>query len=117
MKKSKKITSIVFCCLCLCCMMLLVCSCKTHHKFEKMKWNVKDDMGIYIYREQMLYDLMHHHQLKGLSYNHVVDLIGTPENRSHKSGNKVFYNIVKKFNNDIVPNYTKSLMLQLNSDS
>ena len=74
-------------------------------------------MGVYLYREEMLNDLMHHHQLKGLSYHEILNVLGKPENRSHQSSNKIFYNVIKEFGHDIVPSRTRSLVIMMNSDS
>jgi hypothetical protein len=65
----------------------------------------------------MLKDLMNHHQLKGLTYKQLVDLIGEPEKYSDEEPNTATYNIVTDYGRDIDPVYIKNLEVKISSDS
>lgn len=90
-------------------------ACQPKLKFDKAKWDSKDDMQ-YPYREAMLDDLVKHHQLKGLTYKQLTRQVGEPA-RYDNDLNNPYYNIIIDYGWDIDPVYTKVLSIQLNSDS
>ena len=61
---------------------LLVVACNQTQKFDKSAWKERGDLNIYPNRDKMLEDLMNHHQLKGLTYKQVIELLGEPEKYS-----------------------------------
>jgi len=94
---------------------ILFVSCNDiSQKFDKKKWDEKEDWD-YPYRDGIVNDLIKHHQLKGLSYKQLVDSIGYPENLTDTDG--VYYQVVMDFGSDIDPVHTKYLMFKLNKDS
>lgn len=61
-------------------------------KFDKEKWNEKDDI-FYAYREKMVSNLMTNHLKKGMTYNEVLSLLGNSENIQNETPNAVAYEI------------------------
>ncbi len=94
---------------------MLIISCKNHEKFDKVKWQQKNESGNYPYRESMLKDLMHQ-RLKGRSYNEVIALIGIPENNQNKKDKNLYYNLAKKYDGHNEPYYIKNLSIKISSD-
>ena len=64
----------------------------------------------------MLNDLVKNHKLKGLTYQQLIDLLGTPGNFSDND-DTVRYEIFTGFESDIDPAYGKNLNLTLGADS
>lgn len=96
---------------------VLVCACNCDRKFDKRFWQQKGDLDIYPKREKMLNDLVNNHQLKGLTYKQVIDLLGKPERYSDEEPNTATYNIVTDYGLDIDPVYLKHLEVKFSSDS
>ncbi len=84
-------------------------------KFDRSKWNLKDDMW-YPDRNSMVDDLVKNHKLKGLTYKELTKLVGEPD-RWESNIDSPYYEIVTDFGSDIDPVYTKSLVVYLNKDS
>jgi hypothetical protein len=97
--------------------MLFFGSCNQGQKFDKAFWQQRGDLGIYPKREKMLKDLMSHHQLKGLTYKQLIDLLGEPETDSDEESNTATYNILTDYGRDIDPVYIKNLDVKFSSDS
>lgn len=95
---------------------ILIISCTLNQeKYNKKKWNLKDDVGYYSYREPMLNDLLKNHKIKGLNINELNNLFGKIE-IDPTNKNKIFFNIVTDYGWDIDPVYTKDLILILNQN-
>jgi hypothetical protein len=96
---------------------LSIISCQQHveqTKFNKRQWNEKEDMD-FPYREAIVSDLVHHHQLKGLSYKQLIQQVGEPA-RWDTNLESPYYEITVKYDM-IDPIYIKSLVVYLNKDS
>ena len=92
-------------------------SCGTEQlEFEKSKWNESVD-GFYKYRESMSKDLMETHLKKGMTYQQLTDLIGKPENFANLEPNTIGYTLMEDYGWDIDPVETKTLMIELTTDS
>ena len=92
-------------------------SCGTEQlDFEKSKWNESVD-GFYEYRESMAKDLMENHLEKGITYQQLTDLIGEPENFANLKENTIGYTLMEDYGWDIDPVETKTLMIELTTDS
>jgi hypothetical protein len=96
---------------------LLVVACNQTQKFDKSAWKERGDLNIYPNRDKMLEDLMNHHQLKGLTYKQVIELLGEPEKYSDEKPNTATYNIVTDYGKDIDPVYIKNLEVKFSTDS
>ena len=72
---------------------------------------------MYPQRERMLRDIINKHQLKGLKYKQMIELLGEPENYTDEEVNTETYNIVVDYGRDIDPVYIKHLEVKFNSDS
>lgn len=96
---------------------LFFSSCSfNQEKYNKQKWNLKDDVGYYSYREPMLKDLLENHKIKGLNITELEKLFGKIEiDSSNKK--EVFFNVVVDFGWDIDPVYTKDLIIILDNNS
>lgn len=97
--------------------MQLLNACTQHKTFDKTGWQQRGDLDTHPNRNAMLKDLTTHHTLKGLSYRHLVDLLGEPEGFSDVKKNTAYYNIVTDYAKDIDPVYIKNLIINLNADS
>jgi hypothetical protein len=97
--------------------LLVILSCSQNRRFDQYAWGEKGDLGIYPNRDEMLKDLMNNHQLKGLAYKQLVELLGEPENNSDAEPNVAYYNVVTDYGRDIDPVYVKNLQVKFNSDS
>lgn len=66
--------------------LLVACKCNTSStpqepqvmRFDKIKWQQKDDQG-YIYRYQMINDLIKNQTLEGLKKEDAISLLGNPD--------------------------------------
>ncbi|GAB2454099.1 hypothetical protein GCM10011375_01440 [Hymenobacter qilianensis] len=85
-------------------------------KFDRHQWSTTGDIGSFPYREQMIGDLVKHHQLKGLTYLQLIDSLGEPSNYGEPDGT-IRYLIVEDFESDIDPVHGKTLDLTLGPDS
>jgi len=101
----KRTLSILFFCI------LIFVSCNL--KFEKEKWNTKSDI-FYDYREKMVKDLMKNHLKKGMTYNEVIELLGTDE---ISQNNTISYEIMVDFGWNIDPQRGKILYIEFTNDS
>jgi len=92
---------------------LILFSCNRQIKFDKSKWQTKDDME-YSYRDNMLKDLTTNYKLSGLKYSEIINLLGQPQIEDSTS---LAYQIIIKYGNDIDPVYTKYFNLTFSKDS
>ncbi|TWJ02377.1 hypothetical protein JN11_01349 [Mucilaginibacter frigoritolerans] len=105
----KRITAIVA--------LLLTVACNSivkNEKFDKSKWTAKDDWD-YPERDAVLNDLISHHQLKGLTYQQLIDSLGEPANYGNKD-DSVYYDIITNYGY-LDPKSGKYLVLPFNKDS
>jgi hypothetical protein len=95
----------------------LLFSCESKDvRFNKISWNEKND-GFYTNRKEMVNDLISNHLHKGMSYEELVEKLGTPENYSEMDANTIAYAIVEDYGWDIDPVETKILRIKLSKDS
>jgi hypothetical protein len=85
---------------------------KTEIAFDKMKWRAKEE-GDYLYREQMLADLMNNQPVRQLKGDQLFDLLGDPDRIDSLH---LFYRIAQK-RIGFFPLHTKTLVIQLSQDS
>jgi hypothetical protein len=86
---------------------------KTPIKFDKEKWAIKKDRD-YPYRDRMLHDLVYSKQLKGMKWDSVISRLGAP---TRSDTNYLFYTIRQPYLANTIPLYTKSLVIEFNTDS
>jgi hypothetical protein len=97
--------------------LFLILSCGIKEiEFEKSKWNESFD-GFYECRENMVSDLIENHLQKGMTYKHLIDLIGKPENFANLKKNTIGYIIMEDYGWDIDPVETKTLIIEITKDS
>ena len=94
----------------------VVNGCKKETKFDSHLWAYMGDIGSFPHREQMLDDLVRHHQLKGLTYKQLLDSLSEPSNYGEPDGT-IRYLIFEDFESDIDPVHGKTLDLTLGTDS
>lgn len=82
------------------------------HKFDKTRWAAKDGRD-YPYRDDMVHDLVDSKQLKPLSKDEIVELLGQPD---RVDGTYLFY-IIHQPRLINWPLHTKALVVQLSQDS
>lgn len=82
-------------------------------KFEKSKWDLKVD-GKYAYRNQMIYDLLHHHQWAGMTKDSLFRKLGQPDERE---GTQLFYHYDSKPFLGGLGTSIETLVIELKSDS
>jgi hypothetical protein len=70
-------------------------------KFDKVKWDSVGDLQSHPWREDMLNDLITHHQIKGLTYKQLIDSLGEPLSNLEDSGylphDSIYYDIVVNY--------------------
>jgi hypothetical protein len=85
-----------------------------HEKFDKSKWQTKDDME-YPHRDKMLKDLTTNYKWVGLHKDEVISMLGKP---NYGDSSYMGYNVLEKYGwTDIDPVYTKDFVIQLTKDS
>ncbi|MEO8239350.1 MAG: hypothetical protein ABI576_14700 [Flavobacterium sp.] len=75
------------------------CHINGQQKFDKERWQIKKE-GNFLYRNEMLDDLVANVQLKGLSRNELIGLLGESENMQ-SSDKELFYPIIQKYEEPI----------------
>jgi len=84
-------------------------------KFDKKIWDQASEDGIPPpCRDKMLKDLTSNKKLVGLTYNELIQLLGTPD---FKDSTTVSYGIIIDYKRDIDPVYIKNLCFYLSGDS
>ena len=83
-------------------------------KFSKTDCLTKNELS-YVYRNNMINDLIKNYKLVGLTRNEIINLLGSPENYSDSEPNTIYYNIVTEYGNDIDPVSTKNLKIKFNT--
>ncbi len=95
-------------------------SCETKNAkeihFDKVKWNEKID-GFYIYRKNMIKDLMKNHLNKGQKMKTIIEMLGKPDNYQNKKNNEMVYEIMVDYGFDIDPMESKKLIIEFDNDS
>ena len=98
------------------CLLALLTSCSQEMKFDKNKWNERDDM-FYAYREKMVTDLMKNHLSKGMTYKEVIKLLGNSEKYQNDQPNTIAYEIMVDYGWNIDPQKGKTLYIEFTNDS
>ena len=108
------------CCMLLVCILPFIGACnndkdaslETYTKFDKAKWQLKEGEA-YPYRSDMLKDLIDSVDLKNISFDSLINILGRPDrvNEGH-----LYYNISRK-EMGIVTLGTKSFVIKLKTDS
>jgi len=83
-----------------------------HSTFDRVKWDEAYD-GEYLYREQMLQDLVDNHLLHGMKQDSVVLLLGQPDRTDNSH---LFYRISQK-KLGLFALQTKTLVIKFTKDS
>ena len=100
---------------CLAAIVVTMDACKGDMKFDKEKWNEQKDPAFpSVYRKRMVGDLTTHYPLKGMKYDSLVQLLGTPDDKDSVS---LTYKIVEEYGKDIDPVYTQNLEFNFSKDS
>lgn len=95
----------------------LLTSCKDKMTFDKTRWIIQGDLGLYPYRDKMLEDLTKNQKLKGLTYRQLIGKIGEPEKNITGDNNTIYYDIVIDYGYDIDPVNIKTLAFKFDKDS
>ena len=98
------------------CFFILTACGEKQIEFDQSKWNKSVD-GFYQFREAMAKDLIENHLKKGMTYKKLTDLIGKPENIANLKENTIGYTIMEDYDWDIDPVKTKTLLIELTTDS
>ena len=80
--------------------------------FNKTRWVISDGKD-YPYREKMLEDLVYRQQLKGLTKEELIEMLGEPD-RSNKGF--LYYRVAQK-RLGLLPLHTTTLVIELSADS
>jgi hypothetical protein len=84
-------------------------------KFNKGEWGSIGDLHSHPYREDMIADLIEHHQIKGLIYHQLIDSLGQPENYGDTK-DSIYYDIIINYGY-LDPKSGKYLAIGFNKDS
>jgi hypothetical protein len=85
------------------------CQINSQTKFNKEKWLIKKGSK-FLYRNEMLNDLVENFQLNGLTKNELIELLGKSENMN-KNDKELFYPILQKYDE---PNHIIFLVIRIN---
>ena len=92
---------------------LVSCNDTGQLKFDKTKWNTKDD-NEFTYRNKMITDLTTNYKLVGLKYREIRVLLGETDYRDTISFG---YSLFEDFGSDIDPFHSKNLDFKFDKDS
>ena len=95
---------------------LILNSCQSEQKFDKAKWAEVADLMTFPNRKYMINDLIKNYQLKGKTYNEIIEFLGQPQS-GMDFDHEVYYDIDVDYGSDIDPIYTKTLTLGFSKDS
>jgi hypothetical protein len=116
-KKKKKGCLIILSIFFLILIISLLNSCvNKSQKFEKVKWNEREDM-FYLNRENMVEDLTQNHLKSGMKYEKIIFLLGKPQNLNNEEENTISYELMTDYGSDIDPVEVKTLKIKLAKDS
>jgi outer membrane protein assembly factor BamE (lipoprotein component of BamABCDE complex) len=89
--------------------------CGSGSKFDRQKWSYGDGLE-YPLRDQIVDDLMENHHIKGLTFDQVIDSLGSPQRRdSLKFTYQILDNSFAFAQKD--PIHKKNLIVYFNKDS
>ena len=97
-------------------LLVILSSCRTEIKFDKVKWAEKADLMTFSNRKSMINDLIKNYHLRGQSYKQIIELLGEPQS-DLDSNFKIFYDVDIDYGSDIDPVYSKTLSFQFSIDS
>lgn len=98
----------------------LFISCKENSEeilkktFDAAFWSVRDDEGNYAHRDEMLEDLVYKVQLKGLTKEKVITMLGEPDRTNN---DYLYYDVYIKEENRVFPFQKRYLVLKLAKDN
>ncbi len=90
--------------------LVFIVSCKT--KFDKKKWLIKNG-DEYVYRDKMLTDLLNKNKLEGATFEHIIELLGNPDDECNFNTYELGYRIKEVHELDSLK--IKSLVLTLST--
>jgi len=80
--------------------------------FDKTKWRVKED-GDYLYRNQMLTDIVYNDTIRNLNKVEILELLGKPD----RVNENYFYYLVKENRLWFWTLHTKTMVIKFTNDS
>ena len=104
-----KYLSLLFC--------FLLFSCSKQIPFDKNKWNIKDDISNYVYRKEMIDDLLSRNIMFDKDISELETLFGSLEVEHEGKHNVIIQNIETDFGSDIDPISRLDLVIYLDKDS
>ena len=90
-----------------------ISACKPSVKFDRQKWTYKSKTE-FLYRDEMLSDLVRNQLRTGLQYSQLTQLLGKPDD-VNLDEHRVFYEIPIK--QEVGPIHGKHLTIELTIDS
>jgi hypothetical protein len=98
---------------------LIIClfSCKNEIKFDSSKWNDKDDLGLYLYRKNMIDDIIENDLVKGKSFAELEKMFGTLEVDSLNNQKVIIQNIDIEYGLNIDPVSITDFIIFLNDNN
>lgn len=99
-------------------LLFIIClfSCKNEMKFDASKWNVKDDLGLYLYRKNMINDIVENDLVKGKSIAELEKMFGALEVGALNNQKMIIQNIETDFGSDIDPVGSTDFIIYLNNE-
>lgn len=92
---------------------IILSGCHKDDKFSTEKWDTGDGLDFPL-RNQIVDDLVHNHQLKGLKFPQVFHLLKYPEYRDSVT---FYYQILNTYNNLHKHDHIKKLIFYMGKDS
>ena len=98
----------------LCFLLLGLTACTRQDNFTSAKWDSTKDGVTFVERDEIVNDLIQHHQLKGLKYRKIVQLLKYPQ---YKDSTSFYYEILNTYNNMHQHKRIKNLVFHMTKDS
>lgn len=100
-------------------LVFIICflSCKNEMKFDSIKWNLKDDVGMYIYRKNMINDIIENNLVKGKNIKDLENMFGTLEVGYLDNKKVIIQNIETDFGLNIDPVGYTDFIIYLNDEN
>ena len=99
-------------------LILIVCflSCKNETKFNPNTWNIKNDIGQYTFRKDMINDIIENDLVKGKSVEELEKMFGPLQVGALNNQSMIIQNIEKDFASDIDPVGSTDFIIYLDNE-
>lgn len=99
-------------------LIVIVCllSCKNELKFDSSKWNIKNDIGQYTFRKEMITDIVENDLVKGKNIDELEKMFGTLDVGALDNQSMIIQNIETEYGSDIDPVGSTDFIIYLDNE-